>query len=79
MALRYVSVFPRVRRRRIKRLVDEDIENALADLTSMEMVLFRFRQFEPSKRQIEQTAILNVRFCGWVRFQFLPRHDLLVF
>ena len=45
----------------------------------MKMVLFPFLGSESSNRQVEETAILNVRFCGWVRFQFLPRHDLLVF
>src|SRR6266850_606106 len=53
------------------RLVDENIKHALANLTSMQMVLFPLVQFEPAKNQIEQTAILNVQFWPWSRFRLL--------
>jgi len=40
--LRCIGWFIRVARSRTERLVDEDIENALADFTFMNMVLFPF-------------------------------------
>jgi hypothetical protein len=43
------------------RLLDENMENALANFTFVKMPLFPFLQFEPSGRQIEQTAIPNMK------------------
>ncbi len=45
-------------------MVDEDIiENALADLTFMKMVLFPLVQFEPSKGRVEKATVLDVSRC----------------
>jgi len=41
-------------------LMNENIDDALANVTPMQVVLFPFLQFEPSKHHIEQTAVLNV-------------------
>ena len=61
-------------------LVDENVENALANIASMKMVLLPFLQFEPPECQIEEMAILNVRFRGNSKFRFPSRQsdDLVV-
>src|SRR5437016_4137851 len=80
LALRCIAGFLRVFSHSDGGLLDENIEHALANLTSMQMVLFPLLEFEPAKHQIEQTPILNVQFSGWSRYRLLSNQarDLLV-
>jgi len=47
---------------RTNRLVNENVENTLANFTSVKMMFLPFVLLKPSRREVEQPAIFDVQF-----------------